>query len=83
MQRRKSRFPTLHKRSSAIFTHSVTRPEMTRSPTQEEKYRIIEGAIRQLAAKGLIYDTGRRRWSERTQSYQVVWAAVPAKHQQS
>jgi hypothetical protein len=56
---------------------------MTKSPTDEEKYQMIEEANRQLAAEGLLYDTGQRRWSERTQSYQTVWAAVPPKHQRS
>jgi hypothetical protein len=44
---------------------------------------MVEEAIESLAAQGLIYDTGKREWSERTQSYQVVWEAVPPKHQQS
>jgi len=48
--------------------------EMTSSPTDDEKYRMIEEAIQSLAADGLIYDTGKRRWSERTKSYQIVWA---------
>jgi hypothetical protein len=41
---------------------------------------IIEEAFQELEAEGLIYDTGERTWSERTQSYHVVWAAVPPKH---
>jgi hypothetical protein len=52
---------------------------MTNSPTDEQKFRMIEKAILSLAAEGLIYDTGKRRWSARTRSYQVVWAAVPQK----
>jgi hypothetical protein len=48
-------------------------------PTDEQKYEMIEEAFRTLAAQGLIYDTGIRKWSERTRSYQVVWAAVPGK----
>jgi hypothetical protein len=43
---------------------------------------MIEDAIQRLVADGLVYDTGERRWSERTQSHQVVWAAVPPKHKQ-
>jgi hypothetical protein len=34
----------------------------------------IEAAIKQLVAEGVLYDTGRRRWSERTGRYQIVWA---------
>jgi hypothetical protein len=56
---------------------------MTKSPTDEEKYQMVEEVCRQLAAEGLIYDTGERRWSPRTKSYQVVWVAVPPKHKQS
>ena len=50
---------------------------MKNDPTDDEKYEMIEAAVRRLAAEGRIYDTGKRRWSERTQTYQVVWAAVP------
>jgi hypothetical protein len=49
----------------------------------EEFYKMVEGAIEQLAAEGLIYDTGKRMWSARTQSYQVCWAAVPPKRKRS
>jgi hypothetical protein len=55
---------------------------MTNIPTDEQKYEMIEEAIRTLAAQGLLYDTGKRKWSERTRSYQVVWAAVPPKQKQ-
>jgi hypothetical protein len=46
----------------------------------EVGYDEIEAALQELVAEGLVYDTGERRWSERTQSHQVVWAAVPPKH---
>jgi hypothetical protein len=49
---------------------------------EDEYYEVIEQAIQELVAEGRVYDTGERRWSERTQSYQVVWAAIPPKHQQ-
>ena len=49
---------------------------MNKSPSEEETSRMIEEALRQLAEEGRIYDTGQRRWSERTQSYQIVWAAT-------
>jgi hypothetical protein len=35
----------------------------------------IEQALQDAARKGLIVDSGRRRWSERTRSYQIVWVA--------
>ena len=36
----------------------------------------IEEALQSLAREGLIVDSGQRRWSERTQSYQIVWVAA-------
>jgi hypothetical protein len=52
---------------------------MRKSPPDEEFYEAVMEACLSLAAEGLIYDTGKRRWSERTQTYQIVWAAVPPK----
>jgi hypothetical protein len=45
--------------------------------TEEEKYEAIEQALQKLAREGLIVDTGRRRWSKRNRSYQIVWAKAP------
>jgi hypothetical protein len=70
------------KRSSAISTRSM-RSQMTNPPTDKEKYEMIEEACRKLAAEGRIYDTGQRKWSERTKSYQIVWGVVPPKQKQS
>jgi hypothetical protein len=47
------------------------------------KREMFRKAIYELAAEGLIYDTGQRRWSEQTQSCEIVWAAVPGKQLQS
>jgi hypothetical protein len=55
--------------------------EMNKSQSEKETSRMIEEALRQLAEEGRIYDTGQRRWSERTQSYQIVWAATPPKQE--
>ena len=44
-------------------------------PLDEGDDDAIEQAIQNLARKGLIVDSGRRRWSERTRSYQIVWVA--------
>lgn len=54
---------------------------MTKLPTDEEKYHFIEETFRRLAEEGLIYDTGKRKWSARTRSYQVIWARVPRAQQ--
>jgi hypothetical protein len=52
---------------------------MTRQ--DEFSYAEVEEAVAGLAREGLIYDTGERRWSEHTNSYQIVWAAVPPKNE--
>jgi hypothetical protein len=46
--------------------------------TEEGKVTLeeIQEAIQSLARKGLIVDSGQRRWSERTQSYHIVWVAA-------
>jgi hypothetical protein len=51
--------------------------------TDERFDKEVMEALLILAAEGLIYYTGRRKWSERTRSYQVVWAAVPPKDEQN
>jgi hypothetical protein len=48
----------------------------------DDAIEAIEQAIQDLAREGLIVDTGRRRWSERTRSYQIVWAAAESGHRQ-
>jgi hypothetical protein len=56
---------------------------MTNGRDEDElSYEMIETALQELAADGQVYDTGERRWSERRQSYEVVWGAVPPKHKQ-
>jgi hypothetical protein len=57
------------------------RSDMMRA--DQENIEAIEEAVERLKAQGLIYDTGERRWVARTQTYQVVWAAVPPKHKRS
>ncbi len=42
---------------------------------EDNIYKSVNKAIQELAREGKIYDTGQRRWSERTGSYQIVWAA--------
>jgi hypothetical protein len=48
----------------------------------DELDEAIDDCLRMLAAEGRIYDTGQRKWSERTQSYQIVWEIVPPKDEQ-
>jgi hypothetical protein len=42
---------------------------------EDEGCEAIEKAIQDLARWGLIYDSGRRRWSNRTRQYQIAWKA--------
>ncbi len=45
--------------------------------SEAEVHEAIQEAIDDLAADGLIVDTGERRYSPRTGRYEIVWAAVP------
>jgi hypothetical protein len=61
---------------------------MRKYPTDEQFHDDVtdeqfDEALRSLAAEGLICDTGRRKWSERTRSYQIVWMRVPPKNEQN
>jgi chromosome segregation and condensation protein ScpB len=52
----------------------------TWSDDNDERHEAIEQAIQDLARRGLIVDTGRRRWSERTGRYEIVWIARKTLH---
>ena len=43
-----------------------------------EVKRSIEEAIQELVRKGLLVDSGQRRWSERSKRYEIVWKATDA-----
>jgi hypothetical protein len=36
----------------------------------------IEAAIQDLVRRGLVVDSGQRRWSERTRRYEIVWVST-------
>jgi hypothetical protein len=38
-----------------------------------EIQRSIEEAIQDLVRKGLLIDSGRKKWSQRTGRYEIVW----------
>jgi hypothetical protein len=44
-----------------------------RSADPAEIQLAIEATIRDFAGKGLIADSGQRRWSLRTGRYEIVW----------
>jgi hypothetical protein len=52
-------------------------------PISEAKLEKIREVLDRLASDGLIYDTGRRRFSPRTGRFEIVWAAVPAVDKQN
>jgi hypothetical protein len=45
----------------------------------KEKRAYADQLLESAARWGLIRDTGKRKWSERTRSYQIIWEAVPGK----
>ena len=45
----------------------------------KEKRAYADQLLESAARWGLIRDTGKRKWSERTRSYQIIWEAVPVK----
>lgn len=49
-----------------------------RSADPAEIQLAIEAAIRDFVGKGLIADSGQRRWSERTSRYEIVWEYTAA-----
>jgi hypothetical protein len=59
----------------------MSKRQPTRFPqssfNEKEKHEATEQTLQKLAREGLIVDTGRRRWSKRTRSYQIVWAKAP------
>ena len=48
-------------------------PRKDRPTDPEEIQLAIEAAIQELVRKGLIVDSGKRRWSQRTGRYEIVW----------
>ena len=45
-------------------------------PADAEIQRLIEEAIQDLVRKGLVVDSGQRRWSQRTGRYEIVWKST-------
>jgi hypothetical protein len=45
-------------------------------PADAEIQRLIEEAIQDLVRKGLVVDSGQRRWSQRTGRYEIVWEST-------
>jgi hypothetical protein len=50
----------------------MARKDRATDPTEIQ--RSIEEAIQDFVRKGLVVDSGQRRWSPRTGRYEIVWA---------
>jgi hypothetical protein len=50
----------------------------TKPSGAEDIYGPVQEVIEQLAIEGRIVDSGRRRWSDRSGRYEIVW--VVAEH---
>ena len=48
-------------------------PRKDRPTDPAEIQLAIEAAIQELVRKGLVVDSGQRRWSQRTGRYEIVW----------
>ena len=48
--------------------------EFNRSVTHDEICR----AIQELVEEGLAFDSGRKKWPERTGQYEIVWMLSPS-----
>jgi hypothetical protein len=48
--------------------------KFNRTPT----YKEICQAIQQLVEEGLVVDSGRKKWSERTGRYEILWVLSPS-----
>ena len=53
-------------------------PRKDRPTDPAEIQRSIEEAIQELVRKGLVVDSGQRRWSQRTGRYEIVWEYTAA-----
>ena len=42
-------------------------------PEDQDLLEVIDEALEDAARKGIIVDTGGRRWSKRTGRYEIVW----------
>ncbi len=49
-----------------------------RSAGSAEIQLAIEAAIQDFVRRGLVADSGQRRWSERTRRYEIVWEYTAA-----
>jgi hypothetical protein len=48
-------------------------------PTDPAEIQLaIEAAIQDFVGKGLVADSGQKRWSERTGRYEIVWEYTAA-----
>jgi hypothetical protein len=59
--------------------HQIRNIDMARKdkPTDQTQMLIeIRAAIQDLVRKGMVVDSGQRRWSQRTGRYEIVWEST-------
>jgi hypothetical protein len=56
--------------------YAAERSPMT-ADSEEFSYEMVEQVCHDLARLGILVDTGKRRWSERTGRYQIAWRWSP------
>jgi hypothetical protein len=52
----------------------MVRKDKPKGPTRMQIE--IAAAIQDLVGRGLVVDSGQRRWSQRTQRYEIVWVST-------
>jgi hypothetical protein len=70
---------TANERRKAQINRKTLDIRKTDMPVGPDQIDIeINLAIQRLVEKGLVFDTGRKRWSERTCRYETIWASTGA-----
>jgi hypothetical protein len=59
-----------------MYRARVIGEAISRQKRTAEIQLAIEAAIQDFVGKGLVADSGQRRWSERTGRYEIVWAST-------
>ena len=61
-------------RSTQVREIGMARKDRLTDPAEIQL--AIEAAIQDLVRKGLVVDSGQRRWSQRTGRYEIVWEST-------
>jgi len=64
---------TIKTTERSIQGREIDMARKDRSADPAEIQLAIEAAIQDFVAKGLVADSGQRRWSQRTGRFEIVW----------